>query len=47
MWSLTGWQMAGGIIALGALLVLFYTYRQRLVALLDRLVQRRLTEQEP
>jgi uncharacterized membrane protein YdjX (TVP38/TMEM64 family) len=47
MWSVTGWQMAGGIIALGALLVLFYTYRQRLVALLDRLVQRRLTEQEP
>jgi len=32
---------------LGALLALFYTYRQRLVALLDRYVQRHLTEQEP
>lgn len=47
MWNVTGWQLAGGIIALGALLVVFYTYRQRLVMLLDRYVQRRLTEQEP
>jgi uncharacterized membrane protein YdjX (TVP38/TMEM64 family) len=47
MWSVTGWQLAGGIIAMGALLVVFYTYRQRLVTLLDRHVLRRLTEQEP
>lgn len=47
MWNVTGWQLAGGIIVLGALLVVFYTYRQRLVTLLDRYVQRRLTEQEP
>jgi uncharacterized membrane protein YdjX (TVP38/TMEM64 family) len=47
MWTVTGWQLGGGIIALGALLVVFYTYRRRLVTLLDRHVQRRLTEQEP
>lgn len=47
MWNVTGWQLAGGIIVLGALLVLFYTNRRRLVTLLDRHVQRRLTEQEP
>ena len=47
MWNVTGWQLAGGIIVMGALLVLFYTYRRRLVTLLDRHVQRRLTEQEP
>jgi uncharacterized membrane protein YdjX (TVP38/TMEM64 family) len=47
MWNVTGWQLAGGIIAFGALLVVFYTYRRRLVTLLDRHVQRRLTEQEP
>lgn len=47
MWIVTGWQLAAGVLALGALLVLFYTYRQRFVAMLDRHVQRRLTEQEP
>ena len=47
VWTVTGWQLAAGMIALGALLVVFYVYRQRLVGLLDHHVQRRLTEQEP
>jgi uncharacterized membrane protein YdjX (TVP38/TMEM64 family) len=47
IWSVSGWQLAAAGVGLGALLVLFYLYRQRLVAMLDRHVQRRLSEQEP
>jgi uncharacterized membrane protein YdjX (TVP38/TMEM64 family) len=47
IWSVTGWQLGAVIIGLAALLVVFYTYRHRFVAMLDRHVQRSLTEQEP
>lgn len=47
IWSVTGWQLGAVILSLAALLVVFYTHRQRVVAMLDRHVQRRLTEQEP
>jgi uncharacterized membrane protein YdjX (TVP38/TMEM64 family) len=46
-WSVSGWQLAAGMIAFGALFAVFYLNRQRLVGLLDHHVQRRLTEQEP
>ncbi len=47
MWNVTGPQLAAAIIALGVLFLVFYLYRRRLVALLDRHVQRHLFEQEP
>jgi uncharacterized membrane protein YdjX (TVP38/TMEM64 family) len=47
IWSVTGWQLGAAIIGVAALLVVFYTYRHRITAMLDRYVQRRLTEQEP
>lgn len=46
MWYVSGWQLAVAVIGLGILLVAFLSYRQRLILLLDRLVQRRLTEEE-
>jgi uncharacterized membrane protein YdjX (TVP38/TMEM64 family) len=47
IWSVSGWQLAAAGAGMGALLVLFILYRQRLVAVFDRYVQRRLSEQEP
>jgi uncharacterized membrane protein YdjX (TVP38/TMEM64 family) len=47
IWNVSGWQLAVAVLGLGVLLVVVYSYRQRLVALLDRHVQRRLTQQEP
>jgi hypothetical protein len=47
MWYVNGWQFAIATVLLGALLVVFVSYRQRLVRMLERHVQRRLTEEEP
>lgn len=45
-WSMPGWQLTLLAAALVALLALATHHRQRLVALLDRIIQRRLPEQE-
>jgi uncharacterized membrane protein YdjX (TVP38/TMEM64 family) len=47
IWSVTGWQLGAAIVGVAALFVVFYTYRHRFVAMLDRHIQRSLTEQEP
>jgi uncharacterized membrane protein YdjX (TVP38/TMEM64 family) len=47
IWNVTGWPLAIGIVALGALVVMLYSHRHRLITALDRHVHRRLSEQEP
>lgn len=46
VWYLSGWQLAVVFILLGALLFLFLRYRDRIIATLDRRVQRRLTNED-
>ena len=45
-WLLTGWQVALIFGGLGLLLLLFFRYQDRLSGLVDRQVQRRLSEEE-
>lgn len=45
-WLLTGWQLALLIGGLGLVLLLFFRYQDRLAGLVDRQVQRRLSEEE-
>jgi uncharacterized membrane protein YdjX (TVP38/TMEM64 family) len=46
VWYLSGWQLIVVFVLLGALLYVFLRYRERIVATLDRRVQRRLTNED-
>ncbi|MBK8046631.1 MAG: TVP38/TMEM64 family protein [Anaerolineales bacterium] len=47
VWYLSGWQLVIVFVLLGALLYFFLRYRDRIIAMLDRRVQRRLPNEDP
>ena len=46
VWILSGWQLVAVFVCLGALLLVFLHYQEKILNAVDRRVQRRLSEQE-